>query len=154
MLTGDKGEIDDMGRLKITGRIKEIFKTSKGKYVAPAPIENKIISHDEIEMVCVAGAECPQPHALIHLSEEAFPKRDDPEFRKHLEESLEGLMKSVNATVDPHEALQFMVVVKDTWGMDNGFLTPTMKIKRDVVEKTYSDHIDTWYGARKKVIWE
>lgn len=154
LLTGDKGEIDDMGRLKITGRIKEIFKTSKGKYVAPAPIENKIISHDEIEMVCVAGADCPQPHALIHLSEEAFPKRDEPEFRKHLEASLEELMKNVNATVDPHEAIQFMVVVKDTWGMDNGFLTPTMKIKRDVVEKTYCDHIETWYGARKKVIWE
>lgn len=154
LLTGDKGEIDDMGRLKITGRIKEIFKTSKGKYVAPAPIENKIISHDEIEMVCVAGADCPQPHALIHLSEEAFPKRDEPEFRKHLEASLEELMRNVNATVDPHEALQFMVVVKDTWGMDNGFLTPTMKIKRDVVEKTYCDYIETWYGARKKVIWE
>lgn len=154
LLTGDKGEIDDMGRLKITGRIKEIFKTSKGKYVAPAPIENKIISHDEIEMVCVAGADCPQPHALIHLSEEAFPKRDEPEFRKHLEAGLEELMRNVNATVDPHEALQFMVVVKDTWGMDNGFLTPTMKIKRDVVEKTYCDHIETWYGARKKVIWE
>lgn len=154
LLTGDKGEIDDMGRLKITGRIKEIFKTSKGKYVAPAPIENKIMSHDEIEMVCVAGADCPQPHALIHLSEVSFPKRDEPEFRKHLEASLEELMKNVNATVDPHEALQFMVVVKDTWGMDNGFLTPTMKIKRDIVEKTYCDHIETWYGARKKVIWE
>ena len=154
LLTGDKGEIDDMGRLKITGRIKEIFKTSKGKYVAPAPIENKIISHNEIEMVCVAGAECPQPHALIHLSEEAFPKRNDADFRAELEQSLSELIKSVNATVDPHEALQFMVVVADTWGMDNGFLTPTMKIKRDVVESTYKDKIDSWYAARETVIWE
>ncbi|KZX82379.1 AMP-binding acetyl-CoA synthetase [Oleiphilus sp. HI0009] len=154
LLTGDKGEIDDMGRLKITGRIKEIFKTSKGKYVAPAPIENKIISHDEIEMVCVAGAECPQPHALIHLSEEALPKRDEPDFRANLEKSLTELMASVNATVDPHEALQFMVVVKDFWAIENGFLTPTMKIKRDVVEGQYKDQIDGWYAGRAKVVWE
>ncbi|KZZ33267.1 AMP-binding acetyl-CoA synthetase, partial [Oleiphilus sp. HI0085] len=72
LLTGDKGEIDSMGRLRITGRIKEIFKTSKGKYVAPAPIENKIVGHDSLEMVCVAGAEQPQPYALLMLSDETF----------------------------------------------------------------------------------
>lgn len=154
LLTGDKGEIDNSGRLKITGRIKEIFKTSKGKYVAPAPIENKIISHGAIEMVCVAGAECPQPHALIQLSEETMPKRNDEAFRAELAESLTELMASVNSTVDPHEALQFMVVVKDVWGIENEFLTPTMKIKRNVVEDVYKPHIDNWYGSRQKVIWE
>jgi long-chain acyl-CoA synthetase len=154
LLTGDKGEIDEMGRLKITGRIKEIFKTSKGKYVAPAPIENKLISHDEIEMVCVSGADCPQPHALLHLSEEAFPKRDNPEFRESVKESLHQLMKNVNETVDPHEALQFMVVVKDSWTIENGYLTPTMKIKRNVVEDTYKGKIDEWYNSREKLIWE
>lgn len=154
LLTGDKGEVDSMGRLKITGRIKEIFKTSKGKYVAPAPIENKIVGHDSIEMVCVAGAECPQPHALINLSEEAFPKRNDPEFRAELESSLVSLMKDVNGTLDPHEALQFMVIVKDLWTIENEFLTPTMKIKRNVLEDVYKPQIDGWYGSRQKVIWE
>jgi long-chain acyl-CoA synthetase len=154
LLTGDRGEIDNHGRLKITGRTKEIFKTSKGKYVAPAPIENKIISHSEVEMVCVAGAECPQPHALIHLSEEALPRRDDPAFREHLEESLVELLNKVNGTVDPHEALQFAVIVKDTWGIENGFLTPTMKIKRDVIEGQYKDQLDDWYAGRAKVVWE
>jgi len=154
LMTGDKGEIDEMGRLKITGRIKEIFKTSKGKYVAPAPIENKIISHNSIEMVCVAGAECPQPHALIQLSEEAMPKRDDPAFRAELEEGLKQLISEVNGTVDPHEALQFMVVVKDVWGIENGFLTPTMKIKRNIIEDVYKAQIEGWYGSRQKVIWE
>jgi len=154
LLTGDKGEIDAKGRLKITGRIKEIFKTSKGKYVAPAPIENKLVSHDALEIVCVAGAECPQPHALLHLSEADLPKRDDPAFRAELEKSLPELMKKVNATVDPHEALQFLVVVKDTWDIENGFLTPTMKIKRDVIEDTYKGKIDGWYASREKLIWE
>ena len=154
LMTGDKGEIDEMGRLKITGRIKEIFKTSKGKYVAPAPIENKLVSHNSIEMVCVAGAECPQPHALIQLSEEAMPRRDDPEFREELEASLKELIAHVNDTVDPHEALQFVVVVKDVWGIENEFLTPTMKIKRNVIEDVYKPQIETWYGAKKLVIWE
>lgn len=154
LLTGDKGEIDSEGRLKITGRIKEIFKTSKGKYVAPAPIENMIIGHNAVEMVCVAGAECPQPHALIQLSEEAMPKRDDPEFRKELEQSLGDVMKTVNASVDPHEALQFMVVVKDVWGIENEFLTPTMKIKRNVIEDVYKPHIEGWYASKQKLIWE
>lgn len=154
LLTGDKGEIDEHNRLRITGRIKEIFKTSKGKYVAPAPIENMITSHNAVEVVCVAGAECPQPHALIQLSEEAMPKRDDPEFRKELEQSLAETIAEVNTHVDPHEAIEFAVVVKDVWGIENEFLTPTMKIKRNVIEDVYQPNIEAWYKAKKKVIFE
>lgn len=154
LLTGDKGEIDEMNRLRITGRIKEIFKTSKGKYVAPAPIENMLVSHNSVETVCVAGAECPQPHALIQLSEEALPKRNDPEFRKELEAGLVEVINHVNDNVDPHEALQFAVVVKDVWSIENEFLTPTMKIKRNVIEDVYKSQIDGWYAAKQKVIWE
>lgn len=152
--TGDKGEIDSDNRLKITGRIKEMFKTSKGKYVAPAPIENKIIGHNAIEMVCVAGAECPQPHALVMLSDETFAQHGDPEFRKELEPSLLDLMKEVNASVDPHEQLQFMVIVKDQWLIENDFLTPTMKIKRNVIEDVYKPLQDKWYGSKQKIIWQ
>ena len=154
LLTGDKGEIDNKNRLKITGRIKEIFKTSKGKYVAPAPIENKIIGHDAIEMVCVSGAECPQPHALLMLSEETFPKRDEQTFRAELEASLKDLMVTVNNSVDPHEQLQFMAVVNEQWTIENEFLTPTMKIKRNIVEDTYKPLQDDWYASKQKVIWQ
>ena len=153
LLTGDKGEIDEAGRLKITGRIKEIFKTSKGKYVAPAPIENKLIGHDVIEMVCVAGDGCPQPHALMMLSDETFRKHADPAFRKEVEASLVQLMVDVNKTVDPHEALQFMVVVKEQWLIENDFLTPTMKIKRNIIEDTYKPLQDEWYASKQKLIW-
>ena len=154
LLTGDKGEIDAAGRLKITGRIKEMFKTSKGKYVAPAPIENKIIGHDAIEMVCVSGADCPQPHALLMLSDETFAQHGDAGFRKDLEPSLLELMKEVNDSVDPHEQLQFMVVVKDQWLIENDFLTPTMKIKRNIIEDVYKPLQDQWYGAKQKIIWQ
>lgn len=152
--TGDRGEIDELGRLKITGRTKELFKTSKGKYVAPAPIENKVVNHPDVEVVCVSGSGCPQPHALLLLSDDAWPKRDDASFRETFTRETEALLAEVNETLDPHERLDFAVVVAQPWTIENGFLTPTMKLKRDVVESAYVDKLDGWYGARKKVIFE
>ncbi|MDX1557534.1 MAG: AMP-binding protein [Marinobacter sp.] len=152
--TGDKGEIDEMGRLKITGRIKEIFKTSKGKYIAPAPIENRLMSHDAIEMVCVSGANQTQPHALVMLGEEVRPKMADEAFRKEIEESFKKLIADVNKTVDPHEQLAFITVVSDEWSIENSFLTPTMKLKRNVVEDAYQEKVDNWYAQRQPVIWQ
>ncbi len=152
--TGDKGEIDEMGRLKLTGRIKEIFKTSKGKYIAPAPIENRLMSHAAIEMVCVSGANQTQPHALVMLGEEIRPKMADEAFRKDIEESFKQLIADVNKTVDPHEQLAFITVVSDEWSIENSFLTPTMKLKRNVVEDAYQEKVDNWYAQRQPVIWQ
>ena len=152
--TGDRGEIDQQGRLKITGRTKEIFKTSKGKYVAPAPIENKLIVHPSIEAVCVAGAECPQPHALVMLSEDALQKRNEVSFRETLGSELGTLLQEVNSSLDPHENMDFVVVVEDEWGIENGFLTPTMKMKRDVIEQAYQGEIASWYRQKQKVIFQ
>ncbi|MEC7816537.1 MAG: AMP-binding protein [Pseudomonadota bacterium] len=152
--TGDKGEIDEMGRLKLTGRIKEIFKTSKGKYIAPAPIENRLMSHDAIEMVCVSGANQTQPHALVMLGEDLRPKAADENFRRELEESFKQLIQDVNKTVDPHEQLAFITVVSDEWSIANSFLTPTLKLKRNVVEDAYQAKVDSWYAKRQPVIWQ
>ncbi|MBY6032055.1 AMP-binding protein [Marinobacter daepoensis] len=152
--TGDKGEIDEMGRLKLTGRIKEIFKTSKGKYIAPAPIENRLMAHDAIEMVCVSGANQTQPHALVVLGEEIRPRAADESFRKELEESFRQLIQDVNKTVDPHEQLAFITVVSDEWSIENSFLTPTLKLKRNVVEDAYQAKVDSWYAQKKPVIWQ
>jgi len=75
---GDKGELDELGRLKITGRTKEIFKTSKGKYVAPAPIENKYISHPRIELACVGGRNYSAAHIILSsLESMRIKKRKD-----------------------------------------------------------------------------
>ncbi|WP_231882637.1 hypothetical protein [Oleiphilus sp. HI0061] len=105
-------------------------------------------------MVCVAGAEQPQPYALLMLSDETFAKQGDESFRKQVEPELEALMKEVNASVDPHEALQFMVVVNQQWTIENEFLTPTMKIKRNVIEDVYAPSQDGWYGSKQKIIWQ
>ena len=152
--TGDKGEIDELGRLRITGRIKDIFKTNKGKYVAPAPIENLIVAHPEIELVCVSGADQVQAHALVMLSEGAQEHRDDAVFRKHFEAEMQTLLEKINQRLDPHERLSFMVVVGEGWSIENGCLTPTMKMKRDAIEMRYHQYWKGWYERGHKVIWE
>jgi long-chain acyl-CoA synthetase len=152
--TGDKGSLDEKGRLKITGRTKEIFKTSKGKYVAPAPIENKLIANHLVELACVGGKAQPQPFAILQLSE--GPKKKAVQGEKERAEmgaELEAHMKAVNPTLDGHERLQFLVVVADEWLPENGFLTPTQKIKRATIEEAYDSNVDGWYAEKKKVIW-
>jgi long-chain acyl-CoA synthetase len=153
--TGDKGTLDEMKRLKITGRTKEIFKTSKGKYVAPAPIENELISNQHVELACVCGKSQPAPFALVHLSEAPKKKAlSGASEREQLGKELEAHLKTINPKFDGHEQLQFLVVVKDEWLPENGFLTPTQKIKRATIEDTYQSKVDGWYGEKKKVIWD
>ena len=72
--TGDRGERKPNGLLKITGRVKELFKTSKGKYISPAPIENIINNDPHIELSCVSGLGYPQPYAQIILAEDLRPQ--------------------------------------------------------------------------------
>jgi long-subunit acyl-CoA synthetase (AMP-forming) len=152
--TGDRGEIDDQGRLKITGRVKELFKTSKGKYIAPVPIENLLNADSHIEQSCVSGLGHPQPYATVLLNEELRADAVDPATRERITAGLEALLLKVNERVAGYERLQFIAVAKDPWLIENGFLTPTMKIKRHVLEETYAPHLDTWYSAQKSVVWE
>mmetsp|Transcript_16258 Transcript_16258/g.19247 ORF Transcript_16258/g.19247 Transcript_16258/m.19247 type:complete len:580 (+) Transcript_16258:84-1823(+) len=151
--TGDKGEIDKDGRLKITGRLKEIFKTAKGKYVAPAPIENKVVNHPTIELACVGGSGQNAAHVIAQLSEGPLKKADSNDERARIAVELEKHLKAVNATLDGHEVCQFIVVVKEPWLPENGFLTPTQKIVRNKIESAYAENYDSWYGAKKAVIW-
>lgn len=152
--TGDKGEVDDKGRLKITGRTKEIFKTSKGKYVAPSPIEIMFVANHMVELACVGGRAHPQPHVIIQLSEGAKKEAAEGEAeREKIGKELEELMKTVNLKIEPHERLEFIVLVKDDWLPENGFLTPTQKIKRATIEDSYSPQLEGWYASKTKVIW-
>lgn len=153
--TGDRGEIDEQGRLKITGRVKELFKTSKGKYVAPVPIEQKLSNHPKVEVICVTGPSQPQPFALLMLSLDAMAELDAEHLsREQLTGEFNAMLKEVNAALEDHERLDYLVVVKDQWTMDNGFLTPTMKIKRNIIEDRYLPQADHWVTQRQTVIWE
>jgi len=152
--TGDKGEIDAEGNLKITGRVKDLFKTSKGKYVAPAPIEDRLVMHSSVEACCVTGANLGQPLALLMLNAEALQMSDDPERRRELAESLASHLASVNETLDPHEQLDCLVVVSEAWTVDNDLVTPTLKVKRNRIEAVYAGNYQHWVGTRQPVVWQ
>lgn len=138
--TGDEGYIDDEGYLIITGRTKDIFKTSKGKYVVPSPIETTISANANIEFCCVTGADLPQPIALVTLSESG--KHLAPETLRPL---LQQELISINKTLDAHERLEKIIVIRDEWTPDNGMLTPTFKLIRRAIEKRYQHQYDAWY---------
>ena len=151
--TGDKGALDAEGNLKITGRVKDLFKTNKGKYVAPAPIEDKLVMHNAIEACCVTGANLGQPLALAMLNADAIKKAGTPEGKAELETSLTAHIKSINTTLDPHEQLDCIVVTAEAWTVENDLITPTFKVKRNRIEDLFAKNYDTWVGMRKKVIW-
>jgi long-chain acyl-CoA synthetase len=151
--TGDKGAIDSAGDLRITGRVKDLFKTGKGKYVAPAPIENKLATHPAIEACCVTGANLGQPLALLMLNPEAAAKARDAAGRSALEASLAAHLKAVNAQLDPHEQMECLVVTVDPWSVENDILTPTMKVKRNRIEDLFARNYEQWAESRKKVVW-
>jgi long-subunit acyl-CoA synthetase (AMP-forming) len=152
--TGDRGEEDELKRLKITGRVKELFKTSKGKYVAPAPIENLINTDPNVEVCCVSGSGQPSAYASIMLAPDQKAALSDPAKKAAITKELEELLASVNSRIENFEEMQFFVVVKDDWQIENGFLTPTMKIKRNVIEETYDPKLDGWYKSKQRVIFE
>ena len=151
--TGDKGALDSEGNLKITGRVKDLFKTSKGKYVAPAPIEDKLVMHTAVEACCVTGANLGQPLALLMLNVDAVKKAGSADGRSELESSLAAHLKSINQTLDPHEQLDCLVLMKDAWTVDNDLITPTFKVKRNKIEDLFATNYEKWTGMRKPVIW-
>jgi long-subunit acyl-CoA synthetase (AMP-forming) len=151
--TGDIGEIDEQGRLRITGRVKELFKTSKGKYVAPAPIENLLMSHSAIEQICVTGASLPSPVALVNLSERVVKQLADAEFRAELVAELTELREVTNKSLDKHERISCLVIVPEAWAVENNFTTPTLKIKRQQIDSYYGPRFEQWSAQQKPVIF-
>ncbi|MEY3821080.1 MAG: AMP-binding protein [Bacteroidota bacterium] len=144
--TGDEGSIDEKGYLTITGRIKDQFKTSKGKYIMPAPIENKLLEHPLISQACVVGSGMSSPFVLCTLAPTA-------ELPAGLDEELSGFLEQINKKLDHHERLSKVVICKEEWSIPNGLLTPTLKIKRKSIESYYGNNYDQWLKEDKKIIF-
>ncbi len=151
--TGDLGEVDAGGRLRVAGRVKELFKSAKGKYVAPAPIENRLLNHPDVDQCCVCGSGYPQPHALVVLSEDAR-RRLAAGGKAALEGELTDHLREVNRELPRYEQLEFLAVVGDQWLPENGFLTPTLKVKRARIEGEYGPLAQRWYDEKKAVVWK
>ena len=152
LYTGDRGEISSDGYLKITGRVKDVFKTEKGKFVQPNKIESLLAGSPLIEQVCVTGSGHSQPMALIELSETARAML--PAGKEDLSAQLLDVAKTVNGQVEHHEILDRLFIVKKPWTPENGILTPTLKIKRNVIESTYDGLMEKYRDSKTRIVWE
>jgi long-chain acyl-CoA synthetase len=147
--TGDTGEIDREGYLTIIGRVKDQFKTDKGKYISPAPIEMKLTKNPIIEQVCVVGMGIPQPIALVVLTAAARSKG-----KEEIIQGLTSTMDEINPHLEPYEKLEKAVIMKGDWTIENGMLTPSMKLKRNELEKIHVPKYPKWYNEQGRVVWE
>ncbi len=148
MHSGDKGTMDAKGNVRIIGRVKDAFKTSKGSYITPNPMEELLMKNDYIEQVCVAGLGIPQPIALVNLSEIGLATD-----KETVTESILESIKQVNGTRANFEKISTAIIQKEAWSVDNGILTPTLKVKRGKLDETYQKEYLNWHEADDKVIW-
>ncbi|WP_298771366.1 AMP-binding protein [uncultured Shewanella sp.] len=146
-LTGDLCTIDDEGYVFITGRVKDNFKTSKGKYVAPVPIETKLAKDLHVEQICVVGSGLPHPIALVQLSEGA-----NLQHREEVRTSLKETLDNVNIHLESHEKVDAIIITDAVWSVENDILTPTLKIKRHILEARYIDRLEDLRGGQ--IRWE
>ena len=155
--TGDKGEIDKDGFLKITGRKKEMFKTSGGKYVIPTLLENELKESHFIEQAMVVGEGEKMPAVLIQLN---FDFVRDWIERKHkkigkttqeiissdiVKERIQKEIDKCNKNFGKWEQMKKFELTPDVWSIENGHLTPTMKMKRSVIKEMYKDLCENIY---------
>ena len=145
--TGDAGYIDDAGLLHVTGRLSDTFKTSKGKFVQPATLENKFGEEALLGQVCVLGHGMDQPVMLANLSE--MGRKQEP---ARVTAELTQQLERVNAQLQPHERLRTIFITSHDWTPQNDLATPTLKIKRKLVEARYRPWIET--NQQSGVVWE
>ena len=145
--TGDIGAIDSEGYLTIQGRKKDTFKTAKGKFVAPVPIEKKLFEYSRVEMMCLIGLGLPGPILLVVPHD--FPNFD----RERYERTTKRVIEKMNEQLASHEKIKGVLMIKEPWSIENGVLTPTLKIKRHILEQKYHEIGHNW-PKDKLVVWE
>jgi long-subunit acyl-CoA synthetase (AMP-forming) len=146
--TGDRGRIDNSGHLIITGRLKDTFKTAKGKFIVPVPIEQQLGGNFLIEQVMVTGFGMVQPFALVCLSENTADMSDE-----ELTASLHETLDATNAQLEAYTKLSHFVVFRKPWAEDSGYFTPTLKIKRHVVNDAFKENYELWTSKKGKIVW-
>nr|WP_202881286.1 AMP-dependent synthetase/ligase [Pedococcus badiiscoriae] len=159
--TGDLGELDEDGYLKITGRKKELLVTAGGKNVAPAALEDRLRAHPLISQCIVVGDQKPFIGALLTLDEEMYPgwaknnglsgvtfeqARTDPTVLAELQRAVDDANKSVSKA----ESIRKFAVLPGDFTEENGYLTPSLKLKRNIVLKDFHDEVESLYAGAKE----
>jgi long-chain acyl-CoA synthetase len=148
MYSGDRGEMDENGFLKITGRINDAFKTNKGEYIVPNTLEAEIGKNEYVAFVCVCGLTSPQPLALVSLNENAQNKPAN-----EVEHSLLNSLAKANLPAAKHEKISTIVIIKEPWTEQSGLITPTMKVRRNVVDEKFHQIYLKWHTSPQTIIW-
>jgi long-chain acyl-CoA synthetase len=159
--TGDIGELDEDGYLRITGRKKELLVTAGGKNVAPAALEDRLRAHPLISQCIVVGDQKPFIAALLTLDEEMYPAwaknngiagvgfeqaRTDETVLKALQAAVDDANKSVSKA----ESIRKFAVLEGDFTEDNGYLTPSLKLKRNIVMKDFHDQVEALYSGGRE----
>lgn len=141
--TGDLGEVDADGFVRITGRKKEIIVTAGGKNVAPAQLEDHVRAHQYVSQCLVVGDGKPFVAALVTIDIEAWPGHlDDPTLRIEVQKAVDG----ANSQVSQAEAIRKFVIVPNDWTEQNGYLTPSFKVKRNAVLRDLHDTVEALFA--------
>ena len=146
--SGDKGTIDKDGFVRVIGRVSDAFKTSKGKFITPNPIEEKIEKNDLIEQVCIAGLGNPQPMAMVNLSELAQEMT-----KEEIEESLLNTLTELNKDLANYERVSTIIIDSKTWNTENALLTPTLKVRRGEIDKQFRANFLNWHESKNQILW-
>jgi len=155
--TGDVGRIEPEGQLRITGRKKEIFKTSLGKYIAPELIENKLKSSPFIDHVMIVGENQRFAAGLIvpdfahlrswcRIKEIEYTSDSEMVTMERIIRRYQKEVKKFNSELSTHEQVRKIELIGDEWSVTGGELTPTLKLKRDVVQGRYASRIAALFG--------
>lgn len=153
--TGDQGRIDEDGYLYLTGRIKELLKTSTGKYVSPNPIELEISRHPLVEQALVIANDRKFASVLVFLNPinaRRFLNRTKEEFdinraleSRHINEALQRHITRINKKLNHWEQIRKWTLIGDNLTVESGLLTPTLKIRRKAAEEKYAEQIEEMY---------
>jgi long-chain acyl-CoA synthetase len=146
--TGDTGMIDEQGMLHVTGRLSEVFKTTKGKFIKPTYIEDILANIACLGQMCVFGHGLDSPVLLAGLSE--LGQSMDKQSVKAL---VESKLAELNQKLEPFERVKQVLIVDDEWTIENEFLTPTMKMRRNIISKHYLPIVNA-LPEKQTVNWE
>lgn len=149
--TGDLVEMDNEGFVRVLGRLQDALVTSESQRVMPVPIELRLQEHPLIDQACILGNNLPLPLGLLRLK--ATVKVEQEKQREQLERELLDLLERINQSLPRRSRLSCLVVVSDPWRIEQGFLTPTLKLRRSVIEAAYASRLGIWSVSGSPIVW-